>query len=82
MGIRTIVCVSLALIGAGNFAFAQTTLPTDPRLEVFGGIGWGRLFRVEDRTFGDRPNIAVGFGVDLVPRVHVEFEQWTPSGSP
>jgi hypothetical protein len=32
------------------------------------------LFRVEDRTFGDRPNIAVGVGVDLSRRVHIEFE--------
>jgi opacity protein-like surface antigen len=74
MGLRTIVCLSLASICVSNFAAAQSLHASTPRFEVFGGIGWGHLFRVEDRTFGDRPNIAAGVGVELFPRVRVEFE--------
>jgi opacity protein-like surface antigen len=74
MRIQTIVCVSILSTCLSGFASAQTLQGANHRLELFGGIGWGHLFRVEDRTFGDRPNIAVGFGVELVPRVHIEFE--------
>jgi opacity protein-like surface antigen len=71
---RTVICFFLGSMYVSNFAAAQSLQAADPRFEVFGGIGWGHLFRVEDRTFGDRPNIAAGIGVELSPRVRVEFE--------
>ena len=74
MGVRTIVAVFIVSTCVSGFASAQTLQGGNNGLDIFGGIGWGHLFRVEDRTFGDRPTLAVGVGVDLSRRVRVEFE--------
>ncbi|HEY7448735.1 MAG TPA: outer membrane beta-barrel protein [Vicinamibacterales bacterium] len=87
---RTVIYF-LVSMGVSNVAAAQSLQAADSRVEVFGGIGWGHLFRVEDQTFGDRPNIAAGLGVELFPRVRVELEfsdtvgltpDSTPCGAP
>src|SRR5262249_2131518 len=31
--------------------------------EIFGSIAWAHGFRFEDQSFGDRPNLGVGFGI-------------------
>lgn len=74
MGVPTIVTVFMVSSCVTGFASAQTLQGGKGGLEIFGGIGWGHLFRAEDRTFGDRPTIAVGVGVNLSRRVHIEFE--------
>ena len=74
MGVRTVVTVLIASMYLSGLASAQTLQGGNRGLQVFGGIGWGHLFRAEDQTFGDKPNIVVGVGFDLSERVQIEFE--------
>lgn len=44
------------------------------RGEVFGGAGWGHLFRFDGETLGNRLNVAGGAGVRLSNRLGIQFE--------
>ena len=57
---RSCACAGLVLIGAvANPAAAQ-----DLRPAVFGAVAVASLYRTEDRSFGTKPNVGAGLGVE------------------
>lgn len=63
----------LALGCAGNSS-AQPAPAPGITPEVFANIAVGRLFRIEDRSFGNKPSIGGSAGLRLGSRLGVEFE--------
>ena len=66
----TVIALAFLLAVAG-WADAQTV---SGRGEVFVSVASAHIFRVEDRTFGNRPDIGGGLRLPLARRVGVEFE--------
>jgi opacity protein-like surface antigen len=69
---RSLVILALTLAWTAPAA-AQTTLRREAG-ELFVSLAWAHLFRAEDRTFGDRPDIGAGLRLPLARRVGVELE--------
>jgi opacity protein-like surface antigen len=67
-----------AVILALAFAWTAPALAqSSPRREggeLFVSLAWVHIFRAEDRTFGDRPDIGAGVRLPLARRIGVELE--------
>ena len=60
--------------GLSAVAPAQQTPAASTSPEVFAKVALGRLFRIEDRSFGNEPSIGGSAGLRFGSRVGVEFE--------
>src|SRR5262245_16532352 len=69
---RTAIILAVTFACAAP-ATAQTPARRDAG-ELFVSLGWAHLFRPEDRTFGDRPDIGGGLRLPLTRRLGVELE--------
>jgi opacity protein-like surface antigen len=69
---RIVALLVLAL--AWPAAVHGQSAPPQASRDVFAAISWGRVFRVEDRNFGDRPTIGAGLRLPLNRRLGMEFE--------
>ena len=67
----TIVVAGIVLCGSGK-SLAQTA---DPKMEIFGSVGWAELFRFDDSTpFGNSVAVGGGIGFRLLNRLGLEVE--------
>jgi len=67
---RTAIVFALVFMAAGA-AYAQTASVSG---EAFVTLALADVFRVEDRTFGNRPDIGGGLRLPLARRIGLEFE--------
>jgi len=74
---RTAIMLVLALMWAGHAA-AQP--PRSEGGDLFASLASAHIFRVEDRTFGDRPAVGGGVRLPLNRRIGVEFDVNRPLG--
>ena len=74
------ITVALGVITPVSPGWAQTGRTASFTPEVFGTMAWGHVFRFEDRTFGDRPNVGAGFGILHRSGFGAEFEMNTTLG--
>jgi opacity protein-like surface antigen len=68
-----IILTVVTLVMAAGLAEAQPSLRHDGS-ELFMSVAWAHIFRAEDRTLGDRPDIGAGVRLPLGRRVGVELE--------
>ena len=74
---RTAIVFVLALVWAGH---AEAQPSRSERGDLFVSLASAHIFRVEDRTLGDRPAIGGGVRVPLTRRLGVEFDFNRPVG--
>ncbi len=67
-----LAAIAVVAISAGSAA-AQST-PSSWTREVSAGVGLGHVFRFDDRTFGNRPNVSAGVRLTHRTRLGVDVE--------
>jgi hypothetical protein len=66
-----LLLLALGCVGASG---AEPSPGWSVKPEIAGNIAMGRLFRVEDRSFGNRPSVGGSVGLRLGSRLGIEFE--------
>jgi opacity protein-like surface antigen len=74
---RTAIVFVLAFVWAGH---AEAQPSRSERGDLFVSLASAHIFRAEDRTFGDRPDIGGGVRLPLTHRIGLQFEVNRPLG--
>ncbi len=72
--VRSSVLLVALTVAAPRFVFAQAAPDSPWTPEVSVGVGHGHVFRFDDETFGDRPNLSVALALRHRTGLGIEFE--------